>query len=270
MSLARQAAARRRERDRGYEPTRARRPPPSRNRRAACPVAARALPNGVDAEPGRDPLGDASSATDVRQLTSSRSPETTATRSLLRLRQHQRPHDLVTARPRCSRRTRRRRVADVDERAACVPRRSRRPAQAYGLLAGEALPARQHDAAIVRRPVPCRSRRARCAPRRSASSPSRGRDRGRRRPACWTVGDRRLDERERLHRRMRLGLRRSRDLPDVALVAVAAPVVLGALAPAEPDRLVLPLVVGAAQDEAVLLPDDRVATSGRRPRRARG
>ena len=46
-----------------------------------------------------------------------------------------------------------------------------------------------------------------------------------------------------LHGRMQIVLLRFLDLPDVALVAVAAPVTLGALGPAIEDRFVLALVV---------------------------
>ena len=48
------------------------------------------------------------------------------------------------------------------------------------------------------------------------------------------------------------------DAPDVTLVAVTAPVTFRAFAPAVPDGLVLALVVGASEGEAVLRPDDRV------------
>jgi hypothetical protein len=51
---------------------------------------------------------------------------------------------------------------------------------------------------------------------------------------------------------------RSVDLPHVVLVSVAAPVVACPFPPTEPDRFVCPLVVGTAQDEAILAPDDRV------------
>src|SRR5688572_23164232 len=49
------------------------------------------------------------------------------------------------------------------------------------------------------------------------------------------------------------------NLPDVTLVAVAAPEVLRTFSPAKPKGFVLPLVIGAAQHEAVLGPDDRRA-----------
>ena len=49
------------------------------------------------------------------------------------------------------------------------------------------------------------------------------------------------------------------DLPDVGLVARAAPVMRCALAPAIPDWLVRALVGCPAQDESILGPDDRVA-----------
>src|SRR5687767_9052969 len=48
-------------------------------------------------------------------------------------------------------------------------------------------------------------------------------------------------------------------LPDVALVAVALPVVLRALTPPVPQRFVRPLVVRTPQHEPVLGPDDRRA-----------
>ncbi len=73
-----------------------------------------------------------------------------------------------------------------------------------------------------------------------------------------------FDERKWFHRRMCLRLRRPRYLPDVALVTIAAPVVLAAVAPSEPERLVLPLVVGAAHHESILSPDDRVRPVGAR------
>ncbi len=76
------------------------------------------------------------------------------------------------------------------------------------------------------------------------------------------VFDSALDEAERLHGRVRLGGAEAVDAPDVVLVAVAAPVAGDAFAPAEPDRLVLALIVRAAQDKAVLRPDDRVAPVG--------
>jgi hypothetical protein len=44
--------------------------------------------------------------------------------------------------------------------------------------------------------------------------------------------------------------------PDIALVARAAPVVIGAVFSAVQDRFVLALIVGAAQGEGVLGPDD--------------
>src|SRR5690348_1233539 len=47
------------------------------------------------------------------------------------------------------------------------------------------------------------------------------------------------------------------DKPDVALIAGAAPVMVGALFPAVEDRLVLALVVGTAEREGVLGPDDK-------------
>ena len=47
-----------------------------------------------------------------------------------------------------------------------------------------------------------------------------------------------------------------------ALVAPALPLPLAPFWPAVPDRLVLPLIVGAAQREAVLGPDDRVRPVG--------
>ena len=46
------------------------------------------------------------------------------------------------------------------------------------------------------------------------------------------------------------------DLPHIALIAGAAPVVIGAIAPAIENRLVLTLVIGASQGEGILGPDD--------------
>ena len=46
------------------------------------------------------------------------------------------------------------------------------------------------------------------------------------------------------------------NVPDIALVPIAAPVAFHALRPAIEDRLVLALVIGAAEGEAVLRPDD--------------
>jgi hypothetical protein len=53
-------------------------------------------------------------------------------------------------------------------------------------------------------------------------------------------------------------LRRARDLPDVVLVAIAAPDMVDTFPPAIPDRLVGALVVGPPEDEPILRPDDRV------------
>jgi hypothetical protein len=52
---------------------------------------------------------------------------------------------------------------------------------------------------------------------------------------------------------------RSGDLPDVILVAIAAPVVRSPFSPAIPDRLVRSLVIGLTWHEALLVPDEGVA-----------
>jgi len=59
-----------------------------------------------------------------------------------------------------------------------------------------------------------------------------------------------------LRGRVQIVLLRLFDVPDVALIAVAAPVALRTLGPTVEDGLVLALVVGAAQRESVLRPDD--------------
>ena len=57
---------------------------------------------------------------------------------------------------------------------------------------------------------------------------------------------------------MEFGATGSREVPDIALVAIAAPVMRLAFGPAVPDGLVGVVVIGAAQDELVLAPDQRV------------
>ena len=84
-------------------------------------------------------------------------------------------------------------------------------------------------------------------------------------PALARVADRPLDQRHRLHGRVQVVPDRLVEEPDIALVPGAAPVVVAALLPAVQDRLVLALVVGAAEGEGVLGPDDE-----RRPLAAGG
>ena len=55
---------------------------------------------------------------------------------------------------------------------------------------------------------------------------------------------------------MQIVLARLIDEPDIALVPGAAPEMIVAFLPAVEDRLVLALVVGAAQGEGILRPDD--------------
>jgi hypothetical protein len=57
--------------------------------------------------------------------------------------------------------------------------------------------------------------------------------------------------------RMQVVAGRFVEVPDVALVTCSAPEVVGASGPAVEDRLVLALLVGAAEREGVLGPDDR-------------
>ena len=73
------------------------------------------------------------------------------------------------------------------------------------------------------------------------------------------VPERALDQLHRLHRRVLAVGRRPVDLPRVALVPVAAPIVRAALAPAVQDRLVLSAVVSPAQSEVVLRPRSRTS-----------
>src|SRR5690606_20578137 len=98
---------------------------------------------------------------------------------------------------------------------------------------------------------------------RPPSSPL-SRDQRRPRSAEWVeddvaalgrVADGALDQRDRLHRRVQIILRGLVEVPDVALIAVAAPIVIGALFPSIEDWLVLALIVGAAEREGVLSPD---------------
>jgi hypothetical protein len=55
---------------------------------------------------------------------------------------------------------------------------------------------------------------------------------------------------------MEIILDRFVDEPDVALVAVTAPVMVSPFLPAIEDRFILPLIIRAAQCETVLGPDD--------------
>src|SRR5680860_243758 len=57
---------------------------------------------------------------------------------------------------------------------------------------------------------------------------------------------------------MGLRHRRPRHLPDVRLVPIPTPEVLGAFPPPIPDGLIDALVVGASEDEPILLPDQGV------------
>src|SRR5690606_13274848 len=59
-----------------------------------------------------------------------------------------------------------------------------------------------------------------------------------------------------LHRRVQIILDRLGDLPDVALVARATPIVIAAVTPSVEDGLVLALIVGATQRKRVLRPDN--------------
>jgi hypothetical protein len=59
-----------------------------------------------------------------------------------------------------------------------------------------------------------------------------------------------------LRGRVQIVLLRLLDCPHIALVAVAAPMARRALGPSVQDRLVLALVVGTAQREGILRPDD--------------
>ena len=85
-------------------------------------------------------------------------------------------------------------------------------------------------------------------------------------PALARVPDRPLDQRHRLHGRMQIVPRRLVDKPDVALVPRPAPVPIVPRRPAVQNRLILPLIVGAAERERVLRPDHERATTCRRPR----
>ncbi len=84
-------------------------------------------------------------------------------------------------------------------------------------------------------------------------------------PALARVPDRPLDQGNGLHGRMQVVTDRLVEKPHIALVAGTAPVVVGAFLPAVEDRLLLALVVGPAEREGVLRPDDE-----RRPLAARG
>src|SRR5918996_4810584 len=83
-------------------------------------------------------------------------------------------------------------------------------------------------------------------------------------PGLARVADRPLDQRHRLHGRMKIVPGWLVEEPDVTLIPGPAPVVVGTVLPAVQDRLVLALVVGAPKREGVLRPDDerRPPTAG--------
>ena len=73
--------------------------------------------------------------------------------------------------------------------------------------------------------------------------------------ALGRIADGTLNQPDRFHRRVQIVLRGLVEEPDIALVAIATPVVIGTLLPAVEDRFVLALVVRAAEREGVLRPD---------------
>jgi hypothetical protein len=75
-------------------------------------------------------------------------------------------------------------------------------------------------------------------------------------PAFRGIAQRPFDQFHRLHGGMEIIFDRLVDEPDVALVAVAAPIMVSPFLPAIEDRLILALIVRAAQCETVLGPDD--------------
>ena len=68
------------------------------------------------------------------------------------------------------------------------------------------------------------------------------------------LADGALDQFDRLHRRVQIILHRLVDEPDVALVACAAPIMIGSVLPTVQDRLVLALIIRSTERERYSLP----------------